>query len=350
MKNLIVFFLIILLFSSKTQNIFANQETFTVDNVVIEGNIKQTNYKNKYVDIGFRKSFEKLVTNILKTEDQKKILSTDTETIKSLVQNFRIIEEKISQENYIIKISVTFKEEAINQFFNSRGISYSSISKLETLIYPIFIVNSELQTFSGNKFFDEWNEIKEFQDVNFILPVKNLDDLNFIKQNQDNLEEVDLGKIVENYEIKNSAVLILRYDKNILNIFIKTNFKNTKKFKKIKMIVKNLEDKKVREETISKLKFLVHDIWKDENLVDASIPSYLTINMKTENPKKLALMIKKIGNINLIKNFYVKEFDKNNAKIKIKYLGKIKSLESIFLDNGFILKNENNEWNLILKG
>ena len=350
MKNLIIFFLIILLFSTKTQNIFANQETFTVDNVVIEGNIKQTNYKNKYVDIGFRKSFEKLVANILKTEDQKKMLSTDTETIKSLVQNFRIIEEKTSQEKYIIKISVTFKEEAINQFFNSRGISYSSISKLETLIYPIFIVNSELQTFSANKFFDEWNEVKEFQDVNFILPVKNLDDLNFIKQNQDNLEEVDLGKIVENYEIKNSAVLILRYDKNILNIFIKTNFKNTKKFKKIKMIVKNLEDKKVREETISKLKFLVHDIWKDENLVDASIPSYLTINMKTENPKELALMIKKIGNINLIKNFYVKEFDKNNAKIKIKYLGKIKSLESIFLDNGFILKNEDNEWNLILKG
>ena len=350
MKNLIIFFLIILLFSTKTQNIFANQETFTVDNVVIEGNIKQTNYKNKYVDIGFRKSFEKLVANILKTEDQKKMLSTDTETIKSLVQNFRIIEEKTSQEKYIIKISVTFKEEAINQFFNSRGISYSSISKLETLIYPIFIVNSELQTFSANKFFDEWNEVKEFQDVNFILPVKNLDDLNFIKQNQDNLEEVDLGKIVENYEIKNSAVLILRYDKNILNIFIKTNFKNTKKFKKIKMIVKNLEDKKVREETISKLKFLVHDIWKDENLVDASIPSYLTINMKTENPKELALMIKKIGNINLIKNFYVKEFDKNNAKIKIKYLGKIKSLESIFLDNGFILKNEDNEWNLVLKG
>ena len=62
------------------------------------------------------------------------------------------------------------------------------------------------------------------------MPVKNLDDLNFIKKNKDNLEEVDLGKLVDNYEINNSAILILRYDKNILNIFIKTNFKNTKKF------------------------------------------------------------------------------------------------------------------------
>ncbi len=350
MKKLIFFSLIILLFLSKTQNIFSNEDTFTVDNIVIEGNINQSDYKNKYINIAFRKSFQKLITNILKSEDQKKILSTDIDTIKSFVQNYRIIEEETSQDKYKMKVSVSFKESSINEFFNNKGISYSAVSKLETIIYPIFILNSELQVFSGNKFFDEWNDNKEFQDVNFILPIKNIDDLNFIKQNQDNLEEIDLGKLVDNYEIKNSAILILRYDKNILNIFIKTNFKNTKKYKKIKITVKNLGDKKVREETISKLKFVIHDIWKEQNLVDASAPSYLTVNIKTENTKKLAKIIKKLENINLIKNFYIKEFNKSNAKIKIKYLGKIKSLQNIFLDNGFILKNKDNEWNLILKG
>ena len=107
-----------------------------------------------------------------------------------------------------MKISVSFKEEAINEFFNNKGISYSAVSKLETIIYPIFILNSELQAFSENKFFNEWNDIQEFQDVNFILPVKNLDDLNFIKKNKDNLEEIDLGELVDNYEINNSAILI----------------------------------------------------------------------------------------------------------------------------------------------
>ena len=350
MKKLNFFFLIILLFLSKTQNVFSNEDTFTVDNIVIEGNFNQSNYKNKYIDIGFRKSFQKLVANILKSEDQKKILSTDIETIKSLVQNFRIVEEEISQENYRMKLSVSFKEDLLNEFFNNKNISYSAASNLETIIYPIFILNSELQVFSGNKFFEEWNNITEFQDVNFILPIENLDDLNFIKQNKDNLEEIDLSVLVDNYEIKNSAIIILRYDKNILNIFIKTNFKNTEKFKKIEFTVKNLNDEKVREETISKLKFVIHDIWKEQNLVDASVPSYLNINVKTKNAKELAEMIKKIENINLIKNFHVDEFDKNNAIIKIKYLGKIKSLKNIFLDNGFILQNEDNGWNLILKG
>lgn len=350
MKKKIFFFLIILLFLSKTQNIFSNEDTFTVDNIVIEGNINQTNNKNKYINIAFRKSFQKLITNIIKLEDQKKILSTDTETIKSFVQNYRIIEEEIFQDKYKMKLSVSFKERSINEFFNNKGISYSAVSKLETIIYPIFILDSELQIFSGNKFFDEWNDTKEFQDVNFILPVKNIDDLNFIKQNQDSLEEIDLSKLVDNYEIKNNAIVILRYDKDTLNVFIKTNFKNTKKYKKIKIIVKNLDEKKVREETISKLKFLIHDIWKEQNLVDVSAPSYLTVNIKIENAKKLSQMIKKIENINLIKNFYITEFNKNNAKIKIKYLGRIKSLKNVFLDNGFILRGEDNEWSLILRG
>ena len=92
MKKLIFFSLIILLFFSKTQKVFANQETFTVDNIIIEGKIDQNNYKDKYIEIAFRRGFQKLISNILRSEDQKKILSTDSATIKSLVQSFRILE------------------------------------------------------------------------------------------------------------------------------------------------------------------------------------------------------------------------------------------------------------------
>ena len=117
MKKYILPILIILLFFGKTQNIFAKDGVFTVDNIIIKGKISQENYKNKYVEIGFRKAFEKLINNILKSEDQKKILSTDSTTIKSLVQNFRIIEENIVDENYITEIEVSFKKALINNFF-----------------------------------------------------------------------------------------------------------------------------------------------------------------------------------------------------------------------------------------
>ena len=350
MKKIVFFLLLILLFLYKTQNVFAYQDAFTVDKIIIEGKIKQNNYKERYIDIAFRKGFEKLLSNILKIEDQKKIFSTELTIIKSFVQSYRIVDEQEIEGKYRVEISLIFKEELINQFFQKKGISYSASQRFETLIYPIFIKNSELQVFSGNKFFEEWNMNKEFEGINFILPVESLDDLVFIKNNKDDLEEIDLQSLVDKYEIKNSAILILRYDENVLNVFVKTDFKGFKKLKKIDIFVKDLDNKKVREETILKIKSIVHDMWKEQNLIDASTPSYLTLNIQFNKPHNLREVLGKIKKISIIKSHNIQELSKNNATIKIKYLGKIKSLENFLSQSGFRLKIKDNEWNLITKG
>ena len=348
MKKIVFFLLLILLFLYKTQNVFAYQDAFTVDKIIIEGEIKQNNYKERYIDIAFRKGFEKLLRNILKIEDQKKIFNTELAIIKSFVQSYRVVDEQEIEGKYRVEISLSFKEESINQFFQKKGIPYSASQSFETLIYPIFIKNSELQVFSGNKFFEEWNMKKEFEGVNFILPVESLDDLVFIKKNKDDLEEIDIQSLVDKYEIKNSAILILRYDENILNVFIKTDFKGFKKLKKIDIFVKDLENKKVREETILKLKSIVHDMWKEQNLIDASTPSYLTLNVQFYESHNLREVLSKIKKISIIKSHNIQELNKNNAVIKIKYLGKIKSLENFLTQSGFRIKIQDNEWNLII--
>tara|TARA_B100000929_G_scaffold284505_1_gene266854 strand:- start:4778 stop:5827 length:1050 start_codon:yes stop_codon:yes gene_type:complete len=346
----VIFLSLIILFSNKTQNVSANQGAFTVDNIIMEGEIRGNNYRGKYIEVAFRKGFQKLIENLIQTKDQKKILSTDLSTIKSLVENFTIIDEKISNDKYSAEVTISFKKNLLNDFFYKRGISYSASKKLETIVYPIFTLNSELQVFSDNKFFQEWNESQEFQNINFILPVENLDDIEFIKKNLDDLEEIDLNQLVDNYEIKNSAILILRYDQKDLSVFLKTNFNNVKKFKKVEFAVKNLENKEVREEIISKLKFSIHDLWKEQSLIDISVPSFLVVNAPTQEPGSLEKVIKKIKQINLITNYSIEELDKDSAKIKIKYLGKIKSLQNSLIENGFNFEILNNEWNLTLAG
>ena len=122
MKKIIFFFLLILLFLYKTQNVFANQDVFTVDKIIIEGKIKQNNYKEKYIDIAFRKGFEKLLTNLLKIEDQKKIFSTELATIKSFIQSYRIVDEQEIEGKYRVEVSLSFKEELLNQFFSRASL------------------------------------------------------------------------------------------------------------------------------------------------------------------------------------------------------------------------------------
>ncbi len=345
-----IFLSLIILFLNKTQNVSAGQNTFIVDNIIVTGEVRNDNYRENYISVAFRKGFQKLVENILRIKDQKKILSTDLSTIKSLAESYKITEEKIIENNYSAKLTITFKRKLVSDFLYKKGMSYSESERLQTIVYPILILNSELEVFSKNRFFNEWNEGEDFHNIDFVLPVENLDDIVFIKKHLSVLEETDLSQLVDNYEIKNSAILILRYDEKVLNVFLKTSFKNVKKLKKIEFNVKNLQEKKVRDNVIASLKSSIHDLWKEQNLIDISVPSYLTVNTSIRETDSLGKIIKKIKKITLITDYYIEELDKDSAKIKIKYLGKIKNLQNSFIDNGFTFQILNNEWQLTLAG
>ena len=347
MKKLI-FLSLIILFLTKTQNVFAKIDTFTVDNITVVGKMNSNNYREKYLQVAFKKSFENLTNNILKKKDQKKLLSTDLKTIKSLIENYQIIQEEILDDIYTIKVSMTFNRDLVNQFFRKKNITYSEVTKLELLVFPILILDSELQVFSQNKFFKEWNEQKDFENINFILPVENVDDIEFIKNNLQFLEEIDLSALVDNYEIKNNAILILRHDERELNVFFKIDFKGVEKAARAKFTVEDLTNKEVRADIIKNLKININDFWKGEHSIDISLPSYLTFKIKTEKPETLKNVIKRITKINLIDSYIVRELSKNSAKINIKYFGKIKNLQDELTDNGFEFKILHNEWNLSL--
>ena len=348
MKKIIIFSLIILFFT-KTQNLFSSTDTFTVDNIEVIGTINDQNYKNRQLETAFRKGFEKLILNIVKKEDQKELLSTDLKTIKLLLSNYRIVEENTQGNKYKLITDITFDRNIVSQFLFKKNISYAEVKKLEIIIYPILISNSELSMFSKNKFFEEWNENQDFENINFVLPVEDVEDIDFIKKNLSVLEEIDLNRIVDNYEIRNSAILIFRYDNKKLNAFMKTNLEGVKKAKKINFEKEELENKESRNNIIKNAKYYINELWKKENLIDISVPSYLVVNTKIKDSSSLEKIIKIIKKITLIENHIVQELNSDSAKIKIKFFGKIQNLQNSFIRNGVEFKILHDEWNLNLK-
>ena len=346
----VIFLSLIILFSIKTQNINAKKNTFVVENIVLNEEIAnhKTNNRDKYLNIAFKKGFKNLVINLLRKEDQKKILSTDLKTIKSLIENYRILEELRLDNIYTLRLSLTFDKNKTKKFFYDQNIAYAETSELNTLLYPILVDENNLQIFSKNKFFEEWNENEDLENINFILPVENIEDINFIKQNLDFLEEIDLSKLVSNYEIENNSILIFRHNNNKLKVFLKTNLNGVKKNNKIEFTVEDLNNKDVRKELIKNLKFYINELWKEENLIDISAPASLTFITNLNKPEKLQLVLSKLTNINFIDSYKVLEFNKNTAKIKIIYLGKIKNIQDSLVKNGFKFEIKNNEWFLTL--
>ena len=105
MKKIIIFSLIILFFT-KTQNVFSSTDTFTVDNIEVTGTINDQNYKNRQLDTAFRKGFEKLISSIVKREDQKELFSTDLKTVKLLLSNYRIVEENTKGNEHKLIVDI----------------------------------------------------------------------------------------------------------------------------------------------------------------------------------------------------------------------------------------------------
>tara|TARA_Y100001970_G_scaffold74701_1_gene94680 strand:- start:15549 stop:16604 length:1056 start_codon:yes stop_codon:yes gene_type:complete len=349
MKKIIIFSLIILFFP-KTQNVFGATGVFTVDNIEVIGELDGNNNRDKYLRVAFKKGFQKLITGIIRKKDQKELLSTDLKKISTFVSSYKILEEKVSDNKYNLKLGITFNRKSVERFLQNKNVSYSQVKKLNILIYPILIKESNLQIFSKNKFFEQWNEKEEndLDNINFILPVENLDDIDYIKNNLDNIEESNLSRLVDNYEIKNSSILILRYDEKKLNVFLKTNLSGFKKVKKIDFELENLDNKEVVNDIILNLKYYINELWKEENLIDISAPSYLTLNSKIKDSNSLTETIEKIKKISLIESYTIEELDNKSVKIKIKFFGKIRVLQERFNENGFQFKISNDEWNLYL--
>ena len=345
MKKFIILFLIILFFN-KTQNVFASNSVFTVDNIEVSGSIKTTNNREKYLNLAFKKGFSKLITAIIKKEDQKELLSIELNNIKNFISSYKILEEKNYNNNYNLKINLFFNRKQIEEFLINKNISYSEMKKFDMLIYPIYIVGSELQVISKNKFYSEWNNTNKYDNVNFILPLQNLDDINFINENLSKLEETDISRLVKSYEIKNSTIIILRHNLKKLDVFLKSNLSGIDKFKKIDFKIDNLDNEDVRNDIISSLKSYTIELWKEENLIDISTPSFITLNINSKNPKSLKVIIDKIKKINSIDSFSIENFDNNFVKIKIKFFGKIKNLQNNFIENGFDVQFIDDQWNL----
>ena len=65
---------------------------------------------------------------------------------------------------------------------------------------------------------------------------------------------------------------------------------------------------------------------------------------KLDNSNKLIKITERLNKINFIESFTIEELNTNFAKIKIKYLGKIKNLQNAFFDNGFDIKMGQDQW------
>ena len=346
--NKITFIAFIIVFLIKTGTVFSSSSIFDVDNIIIKNDGNQT--KEKILDTAFQRGFEELMRKILQKKDATALTKTNLKDIKKLISSYQIIENK-DLEKKQVSINLSFDRKKINSFFYSKNISYADISKTKVVLFPVLIKDNSINIYSNNYFYENWNpsdtlENKEF--INYVLPVEDLEDIVFLEKNKDNLEEIEIKEILSNYDITNYIFLVIRDSGKKIDIFLKGIFGGKEIIKNFNIIFNENDENNNLLNTKKAIKEEINEIWKSQNLIDIRTPSFLNIFLDIKKQNDLLNLQKALNKIDLIESYQVLELNKNYAKIKIKYLGKIDKMKNKFNNQGIKVTISNEEWKLEL--
>jgi len=328
---------------------FSEENAFTINNVAVKGKIDLNFSREKYINKAFLNSFEILMNKILLSRDFTKINNIQLKQIKSLINNFQILEESYRQDEYKAKIKIFYSAARVKKFLSQKNISFSYPENVSAVFFPVLFINDEIKNLNENFFYKHWIKIEIKNElINFILPLEDLEDISKIMEMKDSIEQLDVDILVNKYDVKNYVFALMDYQDKKLNIYVKTNFNNNKISKNFLYKVENMNDEVVLNSVLKDLKLKITDLWKEENLVNLLMPLSIGLKYQHSNLKNLDKLRNIFYKIGMIDSYTLEEFNTNNSFFKIYYYGNPKKLRSELLKFGYQLKNDQGYWRVYL--
>ena len=346
-KNLYIFFIILSLniFFFSTVKLYA--KAFKVENIEISEPFEINFDKNEIIDAGFKIAFNELISLITDSNDQKKIKNIRLNEIKSMIETFSIKEEKFINEIYYVNLGVLFNKKKIFNFLENKNIFPSIPNRKKFLFIPIIIDEDkkDLLIFSNNLIFSEWNNYNQsYNLIQYILPTEDLEDLRILKKNYENIEEYDFKDITNKYFLNDSIVLLVFKNKNELRTLSRITINDEVSLKNRSFLDINLNSLNQTINVINNLKTNYEDHWKKSNRINTSIKLSLNVQIDTKNNYKVADFEKKLGQIDLIYDYFITKFNKDNAIYEIIFNGTTNNFLKIMSENNFYFNTQNKIW------
>ena len=338
----LILFILIVFF--KTETLFSEKNLFNVNNIELKKSDNLTN--NVLADKAIKKGFDQLIEKILLKEDRNKLTDLNFVSIKQLVIYYQVsnILDQESKEQ-LVNFSITFDKDKIHNLFYKRGISYSEVSDKDLYILPIHIKENEIFVFNNNFFYENWNKIYNDNLIEFILPLEKIEIIQNINENKNNLINLNISELFQEYTTKNLALILIEDNTNgNQKIYIKSIIQNKKISKNINLKKLNLSTKSFNEKIIKETKKELIDLVKSKNLIDIRTPSFLNVRLNVSKNSNLVELNSRIKNIDSVEKVYVQDFNMNYMNLRIKYLGKLEKLISLLKVENIDLQQINDQW------
>ena len=345
MKFYKLYFVILVVFF-KTETLFSENNLFNVNNIEVE---KKNITSNKVLaNKAIKKGFNRLIEKILLSKDRDKLKNLDFLSIKQLVTYYQISNISNQKENKeLTNFSVTFDKDKIHNLFYARGISYSEVSDKEFYVLPIMIKENDIYIFNENYYYKNWNKIYKDDLIEFILISEKIEIIENVNNYKNNLINLDLKNLFEEYKNKNLALIIIEENKSSnIKVFIKSKIQGENISKSFNFKKDILNSDNLNEKMIIEIKKELINLIKSKNLIDVRTPFFLNTKLDINKTSNLVELNKRIKKIDAIENIYVQEFNKDYMSLRIKYLGKLDKIINQLKREKIDLKLINDQWTI----
>jgi len=347
LQRVYIFFISFVLFIIIFSTTYLNANTFTVSEIEISSPFELDFNKSSVIDEGFQTSFSNLLSMITTSGDKNKIKNISIKEIKSMIDSFKISDEKFINNEYFAKLETIFDKKKILNFLEKKNIFPAIPKKNKVLLVPI-LVDTETETiylFEDNIFYEKWNYIKKnYQLLDYLLPSEDLEDLDKIQEMSNSIETYDFLNLIKKYDLKDHIISIIYKNKNEVKVLSKINLNNSLKVSNQTYSKIDLTNEKNVNIILKDLKNIYEDEWKKNNEINTSIKLPLTISLNSKDYKEISKLENVFANINLISNFYILNFDNKFIQYRIIYNGSPKNFLNDMTNRNFILVMKNNVW------
>ena len=123
---------------------FSEENIFTINDVIIKGEIDLNFSREKYINKAFINSFDMLMNKILISSDLPKINSINIKKVKNLIESFQILEEKYSEYEYEANFKIFYSNDKTKKFLREKNISFSQHEYISAVFFPFIFINNEI--------------------------------------------------------------------------------------------------------------------------------------------------------------------------------------------------------------
>ncbi len=352
-KYLYFFVMISCCFLGRSSEVEANQ-VFKIENIEVD----ETSHtaiaaREKALEIGQKKAWELLVRRVTLPDKNSQIVELSFDEIKSLVQSYEVVRERVSPVRYLASLTFVFNPNLVREIFLKNGVMFSETPSLPILLIPVFETNGVARLWkTPNPWMNVWKE--SFYDnglIPFIIPEGDLKDRKYLSTAQATGEKlVHFNPIMKKYGVHKVVVAKVsrKFDlvDNLPFLEFTSRAPGHNDFEEtIIDIIKISSDTDLndlmnsgKQKTIRSL----NEAWKKQNQVVSDVQQRISVEIPILSLEHWLSIRSKLRDIGTVKTSNLVSLTKERALVDFWIMGTLKQLDNALQYKRLALFENNN--------